>query len=334
MLNKHLKIDGTNIDITPTFESPFSGYGDHNHPMNTLCHTNIVTESYRYINESLSPVTVISSTGLHLELKAGIKNLNRMVVVKTIEFGADVKLDLANSSRSLGEDGVGFIEYVSNIVERDKGNQTRQITVYYIVDLINIRHEPLGIYLKHIGVTICHREHGDTALTIDNRKVNIVDLEDTDTTTWAGSVTLVHVPVNKINKKPMYTTIGNHLLEIACSDVPGLKPGLHLITQGNIRTSGSNGSMYSLIVEPKDYQLHGFYDSHSQLATSLGGKDRSSEIIALLKEKEANVVNPKRFNILDEIKIGGISLRECADSIGETLGAANNIKREFMTVCK
>lgn len=337
MLNKHLKVSGTSIDLTPTFDNPFEGYADHNHPLTDVGKTNTVSESFQYVNESIYPVCITGTTGMQMEIKGGLKNLNRLVVIRTITFGSDIGIDLSNSNRILGDGGEQFVSYVANVIEREVGNRTRTIKIYYVVDTRNLWGEPDGVYLNQIGITVYSPIHSGTVSMVNERRPVTVDDDGEPEKLWGANIQLIHIPESTVNTKPAYVTVGNQIVEIDSCHIPGMKPGLHLITHGAAKIAGNNANNYSSHVSPRDYKQHGIYDSYQQLMEGIGGKDRAAEVVSLLKGTSSTKTNskePPSLSILDEVTIGGHSLRTYAATIGETISVFNKVKDDVKNVGK
>lgn len=337
-MNKHLKSSGTSIDLTPTFDSPFEGYTDYNHPLTEMCRTNAFEETFQYVNESIHPICIVGANGIQMEINGGLKNLNRLVVVRKVTFGADVKVDLSAVQRTVGGVGAEIVSYVSNVIEREKGNHKRSFTQYYVVDTKNLWGEPEGVYLNQIGVLIYLPKHRHTVAMVNERRpISISELKD-ECERWGNSIQLIHVPSSQNNAKPVYMAIGNQLVEVAPTDIPELKPGLHLVTNGGVKIASHMGECKSTYVKPDDYAANGVYSSHQQLLEALGGKDRVAEAIALLKEiqkaSEPSLGKQPPVSLLDEFTIGGHTLRECATTLGETLGVINKLKNDITNVTK
>lgn len=336
MLNKHLKISGTSIDLTPTFDNPFEGYKDHNHPLTNLGRTNTVKESFQYVNESIYPVCITGTNGLQMEIRGGLRNLNRLVVIRTITFGSDIGIDLSNSSRILGEGGDEFVSYVSNVIEREVGNRDRTIVLYYVVDTTNLWGEPDGVYINQIGITVYSPVHASNVSMVNERRPVTIDDDGEPERTWGANIQLLHIPESNVNTRPAYVAVGNQLVEVDSVQIPGMKPGMHLITHGNARIAGNSANHYSTHIKPEDYKQNGIYESYQQLMEGIGGKDRAAEVASLLKSQDNSKPGqaPPSLSILDEVTIGGHSLRTYAATIGETIGVFNKVKDDVKNVGK
>lgn len=337
-MNKHLKRTGTSIDLNPTFDSPFDGYTDYNHPLTEMCRTNAFEESFQYVNESIYPICIMGTNGMQMEINGGLKNLNRLIVVRKVTFGSDVKVDLSAVERTVGDVGIEIVSYISNVIDREKGNHRRTFTQYYVVDTKNLWGEPEGVYLNQIGVLIYLPKHQSTVVLMNERRpVNIDELKD-ECAKWGNSIQLIHVPTSENNAKPVYMAVGNQLVEVAPTNIPELKPGLHLVTNGDIKIASHVGESRSTHIKPDAYVANGVFNSHQQLLEALGGKDRVAEAIAILKQihqvSEPSTSKLPPVSILDEFTIGGHTLRECATSLGETLGVLNKLKNDITNVTK
>lgn len=333
MLNKHLKINGTSIDLTPSFDDPFEGYGAHNHPLNDIGCSNVVSESFQYVNESLYPIGVVGSTGIQMEIRGGLKNLNRLVIIRTLTFGAHVGIDLGNTLQEEGDKP--FIDYVANVIEREKGNQKRIVKMYYIVDTTNLWGEPDGIYLKQVGMTVYSPRYAQTITMMKDRHSTVVDDQQQPETTWGANIHLIHIPENPNSNKSAYVNLGNNLIELKAAKSQGLKPGMHILTHGEASIAGQKSKQQSMYIEPEDYRNNGFYENYKQLLEGIDCKEKSNDILNLLKGGISHVdKEAPTLSILDEVKIGGHSLRTYATTIGETLGAFNKVKDEIKNVAK
>lgn len=336
-MNKHMKITGTNIDLPLSFDTPFEGYGEHNHPMTDICRANSVKESFQYVNESIYPVCITGSNGMQMEIKGGTRNLNRLVIVREITIGSDVKLNLNRCTQALGSDSDHFVTYVSNVIEREKGNLSKSITMYYVLDTSNLMTEPNGIHLNQIGITVVHKRYSKTVPYVTNRPFTTVDDDGNPETLWGASIQLVHIPESKISIDPTFLMLGNRIIQIEPTQVEGLKPGFHVLTHGSAKVMGSEHLENSIYIKPEDYKTSGLYESGKQLAEGIASKDRASEVISLLKGNsgifKAEQSKPT-ISFLDEAKIGNHSLRDCIGALGETLGAFSKMKTDIKNIVK
>lgn len=334
-MNKHMKISGTSIDLSPSFETPLEGYTDIDHPLTDRYRSEVIKESFQYVNESLSTLCVMSSSGMIMDLKGTRRNKNRMVIVRTLTLGSDVVVDLENLNRILGHEGQHVVDYIANTLIREKGNHERTIVMYYTADITNLLREPEGIHLNQIGVTIFHPRFRDTVPDVRNRKPKAIREDGTEEEAWGSTITLMHVPSSKTDTKPVFTTIGNEVIELPCTEAIGLAPGMHLITHGNMRLGSMSGQPGSIVVKPKDYKSRGFYSSHSELAEAIAGKDRTAEFISVMKESfERQTPPPENIHFLDDFKIAGHSVRDIVQSAGETINVFTKFKNEVKSAAQ
>lgn len=336
-MNKHLKINGTSIDLTPIKDNPFEGYTSHNHPLTEACRSDSFKESFQYVNESIHPLCLVGTNGLLLEIKGSLKNRNRLVVVRELVIGSDVKIDLTYGSRILGKSGDELVTYVSNVIEREKNNNYRVITIYYVIDTTFLNLEPEGVLISQLGIVISLPCFKETLTLVNERKPTVVDENGDPEKLWGGGVQLVYIPESKNNKKSIYTTLGNNVIEIKPSTNAGLNPGLHVLSTGTVSIPTKHGKKSTLLFKVNDFSEHGYYESGKKLIESLVSKDRSVDILASFKSDDnaSNDSGPsKRFNPLDEYKIGNSTLRECVETLGETIGIINKVKTDFRNVVK
>lgn len=337
-MNKHQKISGTSIDLVQSFDNPFNGYGDYNHPMSDLGRTSGIKESFQYVNESIHPIGITGTNGVQMEIKGSYKNLNRLVIIREITFGCDIKVNLGGVETVMGKEAHNFVSYVANVIEREKGNQSRTIRVYYILDTSKLAREPDGLYLNQVGVLVYSPGSQQVDPTLGNRRPVITDENTED---WGATLQLIHVPERKEDKYPTFVMVGNRILRVEATNTPGLKPGMHLITNGCVKIIGSKDSVlpniYSEHIKPEDYANAGFYESGNKLIEGTFGKTRSSSVADILKVFEAakeTTKNEKPSSYIDRYKVFGMSIRECANELGETVGVFNKAKDQIKSTAR
>lgn len=336
-MNKHLKISGTNIDLTPSFETPLEGYTDRDHPLTDQFRSGVFKEEFHYVNESLNSVCVVTSTGMVIELKGTRRNKKRIVVIRTITFGSDIGVDLDNMQRVLGEESEDFVNYIANTLIREKGNHERIVKLYYVVDVSKLYCEPTGVHLNQLGITLCLPMHVNNVQLMHERKPVAVNAKGEVEIPWGGAINLIHVPESPHDTKPVYTSLGNDVIEIQRSEAAGLAPGLHVIAHGNVRLGSRAGRPESTLVKPNDYKRYGIYESYNELMDKLGGdtrsKDRTAEFISVMKGAfEQPAPKPDNISFLDDFQIGSQSLRNIVQNVGETINVFNKFKNDVKSV--
>lgn len=323
-MDSYLKRVGTTLDVLPTLDNQLEGYDDTNHPVTDICRHNAFREEIHYVNESLNDVCVINSAGIIVKIPGTRRNRKRLIVVRKITTGTDVDIYLYNMRKILGEEGAALIDYLGNVIDREKNAYSRTITLYYVMPIDNIEMESTGLHHLKLGLTLFDKKFMDTIVPYDAIKPEVFGPNGTPIDQFGGSISLVHVPEVSSSTQSVFLTIGNDILEVPPVNTDELPPGLHMLPFGNVKKLSKNE-----VIKPVDYKRYGIYDSYSRLAEAMGSKDKTAELISVIKDavKVDEIEIPKmRFTqrkLYDEYSVEDVAdeVESVSKVVGKIAGA-------------
>lgn len=295
MLTQHLTTGGKINTDPPSLQCILEGYTEINHPTNSTLMTTFNGGSYQVINETYNEVWVIDGQGITSRLPPARKNRNRVVVIKTIEFGLDSSIDLTASFDNMPGDTKEkqkILDYIHNVTEgrQYRGDQRIKIKLSYSIDMSNISDLPEGIHHPESNLAFAAPEHRRNVRPLTRaclKPITFTTVDDQPAVT--GSMNFIYVPAREDDTRPVYMTVGNSVIRIKPSPLREFKPGLHLIGSGPVGRVGNNPSEH---IPFSKFAEYGVYRSIEDLDSGMKLGGRVNDIVKNLENAEAESMVP------------------------------------------
>lgn len=217
----------------------------------------------RYVNESRQDVSVITGTGLVIDLPKRNCTTDRLVICVKVRWGYKAQVNIPAILKHWPGLTDEYLKRLLQSVTGSNSNNIKSLEFYYTIDLENIEQDPYGIWIEHLNVQVVHPRYSTTTtfFTRDCFYNNNDDRYEAEDIIWGSVVSSLYVVNDPENTNPVYIPYATDLLELTPVCLYGVEEGIHLNLRGKAGFAARRENTKGYVISIEEFKQHGIISS-------------------------------------------------------------------------